>query len=394
MNALNNQQPNNQQVVSQLLHSQEPNIRYKIWTDVLGQDADSELGQRMKVDIERSARVGTLLSERDKDGELPFHPYTKWYGAHWVLAMLADMGYPAGNEELIPLRDQVYGWLLGKEHQRSIKTIRGRVRRCASQEGNALYALLALGIADTRTDELAKRLVGWQWPDGGWNCDKRPEAVNSSFMESLIPLRGLAIYAQLTGNRKAKAAVEAAADIFLKRHLYKRQRDGIVMHEEFTRLHYPAYWHYDILFGLKVMSEAGFIHDERCQDALDLLAEKRLPDGGFPAEGKYYRVTDKHVSGRSPVDWGGTSKRHMNEFVTVDALTVLGMAGRLNQKQVNQKRVNQKQPAKDNHYGQPKSKVRTTTGANGRASTEAARHRRRSTVDRHEHRSARSVRTG
>jgi hypothetical protein len=76
------------------------------------------------------------------------------------------------------------------------------------------------------------------------------------------------------------------------------------------------------------MAEAGFIHDERCREALELLETKRLPDGGFPAEKAYYRVTDKEVSGRSLVNWGGTSKKKMNEFVTANALHVLKAAGR------------------------------------------------------------------
>jgi hypothetical protein len=32
-----------------------------------------------------------------------------------------------------------------------------------------------------------------------------------------------------------------------------------------VKLHYPCYWRYDILFGLKVMAEAGFIRDGRCK---------------------------------------------------------------------------------------------------------------------------------
>jgi hypothetical protein len=54
-----------------------------------------------------------------------------------------------------------------------------------------------------------------------------------------------------------------------------------------------------------------------------------LADGGFPAEKKYYRVTDKGASGRSRVDWGGAGRTRLNEFVTADALVVLRAAGRL-----------------------------------------------------------------
>jgi hypothetical protein len=218
---------------------------------------------------------------------------------------------------------------LGQSHQKSIRTIQGRVRRCASQEGNALYACLTLGLADERVERLAERLLQWQWPDGGWNCDKRPEATHSSFMETLIPLRGLALYASATGHSAAQEATARAAEIFLKRRLYQRQKDGAVIEESFTKLHYPCYWHYDILFGLKVLAEAGFIGDPRCRDALDLLESKRLADGGFPAEKKYYQVSDRRQNRGSLVDWGGTSKVRMNEFVTADALYVLKQANRL-----------------------------------------------------------------
>jgi len=309
-------------------------VRFKALANVLGRNLDSAEIKSLQEEIKQSSRVRLLLSERDGDGKIPFHPYAKWYGAHWVLASLADIGYPSGDESLIPLREQVYKWLLSIEHERSIRTINGRVRRCASQEGNAIYYLLTLGLADSRTDELAYRLIRWQWADGGWNCDKNPEAVNSSFMESLIPLRALALHAKVTGSIASKATAERAADIFLKRRLYKRQRDNSIMRSDFVILHYPCYWHYDILFGLKVMAEAGFIGDERCRDALELLESKRLPDGGFPAEGRYYKVIErtksgKRKSGSSLVDWGSVSNKHANEFVTADALYVLKESGRL-----------------------------------------------------------------
>jgi len=77
------------------------------------------------------------------------------------------------------------------------------------------------------------------------------------------------------------------------------------------------------------MAEEGWIRDERCREALEILESKQLADGGFPAEGKYYRSGLRATSGRSLVDWGGTSATRMNQFVTVDALLVLKASGRL-----------------------------------------------------------------
>jgi hypothetical protein len=314
--------------IERLLASDEPSIRYKVRARLLRKQLTTAERKQYQEEIRTSQRVERLLSERDADGRIQCHPYKKWYGAHWVLATLADNGYPAADQSLVPLREEVLTWLLSKEHERYIRTVNGRVRRCASQEGNALYAILTLGLADYRTDQLADRLMRWQWSDGGWNCDKIPQACNSSFMETLIPLRAIALYAERTGDTRARRTAEEAANVFLKRRLFKRQRDGSVMDDDFTRLHYPCYWHYDVLFGLKVMAETGFLDDRRCCDALDLLESKQLPDGSFPAEAKYYRVTEKGITGRSLVAWGPTGKKRGNEFVTADSLYVLKQAGR------------------------------------------------------------------
>ncbi len=337
--------------MSQLIEplNSEPALAWKRTVNVLGKRDDSPEAHRARLKVRNAPLVRTLLSDVDKDewgvgtsgmskrspgdtipgGKVRCHPYSKWCGSHWILSILADLGYPAGDEPLRPLMEETYNAWLGEAHKKHIRLIAGRTRRCASQEGNAVWSSLRLGLADGRTDELVSRLLQWQWPDGGWNCDKRPEADSSSFMETLIPLRALALYAQVSGDPKVKTSAERAAEIFLRRHLYKRQRDGSVMDKHFLRLHYPVYWHYDILFGLKGMAEAGFISDPRCKQALDLLESKRLPDGGFPAEESYSRQTRPELSGYSPVTWGGTSKTHKNPFVTADALYVLRMAGRM-----------------------------------------------------------------
>lgn len=312
-----------------LIKNPEPVIQWKMTRCVLGKTPSSSEVKKAREELAISQIIQRLLSDQNTDGQIPFHPYDKWFGSHWVLSILADLGYPEGDDSLKPLLEQSYDVWLSKDHERKIRIINGRIRRCASQEGNCIYYSLALGLADDRTEELAARLIKWQWDDGGWNCDKRPEAAKSSFNETLIPLRGLAWYAKSSGDPKAKQAVNRAAEFFLKRHLFKRLKDGRIIDKNFIQLHYPNYWHYDILFGLKVMTEAGFISDPRCAEALDLLESKQLSDGGFPAEERYYRADEKRLSGHSHVDWGGTSKVHMNPFVTVDALAVLKQSGRL-----------------------------------------------------------------
>jgi len=196
---------------------------------------------------------------------------------------LADLDYPQNDDSLIPLREQVLSWLLSDNYLRLITEIDNITRIYASIYGNAIHVLLKLGLADDRIDFLIDRLMQTQCPDSGWNCDKKSTGKTSSFMETLIPFRALVLHAKLSGNSQSKEAAEKASEVFLQRSLFKRKQDGQIIHPNFRILHYPCYWHYDILFGLIVMAEAGFIRDVRCNDALDLLESKQQKDGGFPA---------------------------------------------------------------------------------------------------------------
>jgi hypothetical protein len=215
-----------------------------------------------------------------------------------------------------------------------VPIIRGRYRRCASQQGNALLSITRLGLLDSRSEQLVERLLHWQWPDGGWNCDREPSADTSSFMETLLPMRALAAYGKVRSDDATREAALKASEVFLSRRLFKRRSNAKIIHPNFTMQHFPLYWHYDFLGGLKAMAEMDLIGDPRCSDALDLLERKELPRGGWAAEGKFYKVsptldTRAAFGSDSMVAWGGSGKTRMNEWVTADALFVLHAAGRL-----------------------------------------------------------------
>jgi hypothetical protein len=334
-------------VVATLLRSDEPSIRWKVRLGVAGDDPGSRPMRALREEIRRSPRVRTLLGRRDQFGRpgTARQVYYKWQGLHWVLAALADLGYPEGDEGLVAIRDRVVGFWTAPAYfhefeaktraaayrERGVPVIRGRYRRCGSQQGNALRSVVSLGIADEGADVLAERLLHWQWPDGGWNCDREPGAHVSSFNETLLPLRGLAAYGRGRRRPALKKAIDRAADVFLTRKLFRRIRDERVMTPDFVALHYPHYWHYDVLAGLTAMVEIGKIRDPRCSDALDLLESKRLPDDGWPAERRYYTVSRGAAmrSNADSVTWGATGRTRMNEWVTAEALTVLRAAGRL-----------------------------------------------------------------
>lgn len=314
-----------------LSESADPSVRYLYQRDVLGIDTHVPEMIALQEKIKDSEKVRKLLAafNEGRTRKPPRHAYSKWRGSFWILLQLTEMGYPPGDERLVPLRDQVLDWLLDNERLKRVPLINDRYRRCACQEGTAILTMIKLGIVDPRIEQLAELLLKWQWPDGGWNCDKKPKASHASFHETWLPLRAMHAYARLSGEPRAAESAERAGEVFLSRRLFRRLSDGAIISEYFTQLAFPTYWHYDILVGLMTMTEIGRIQNSRCKEALDLLESKRLLNGGYAADIKYYRVTEAEASGVSPVGWGPVGKTKMNEYVSVRALGVLKLAGRL-----------------------------------------------------------------
>jgi hypothetical protein len=328
-------------VVDRLRRSDQPSVRWKIRTQVLDEDPESAGVKRLRGEIRRSPLVRYIL---DQCAAAHRPTYTKWMGPHWVLITLADLGYPAGAPELEPLAAGVMKTWLGRpyyaEHsstdgkqRRGVPIMDGLYRRCGSQQGGGLLAAVRLGLRPDDQDRLVERLQHWQWPDGGWNCSRRPEARSSSVYETLLPMRGLAAYAHARSGERPDLAAAAgttaaeAAEVLLTRRVLFHRSTGTLIRSEWVKLHYPVYWYYDVLAATKGLMEAGRLDDERCQDALDLLERKELPDGGWAAEGAFYRAPGARGQAEI-VDWGGVDAGRMNEWVTADALAVLHAAGR------------------------------------------------------------------
>jgi hypothetical protein len=307
-------------VVDTLRESPEPSIRWKLRVTVLKDDPKSRPIRDLQEEIRQSPRAQALVEGLAAGA----HTYHKWRGVHWALASLADIGYPPGDERLIPARDELLDhWLApryfrefdatsGKYGPDAVPVANGRYRRCASQQSNGLLAITRLGLDDGRGAELVERLVLWQWPDGGWNCDRNPEASISSVNETWLAVRALAVYGREDADDDAIAAADRAADCLLERRLlYRRNRDGLVS-DTWARLHYPAAWHYDVLAALTAMVDAGRIDDDRCADALDLRESRELPEGGWPADARHYVAPDPSKAKADHVDWGGSGSTRMN----------------------------------------------------------------------------------
>jgi len=308
--------------VEWLLASNEPAIAYLTRRDVLGEDVEADPDRILDGPIVRA-----LLRGQQRDGGFGVHPYKKWTGAHWRLVSLVELAVPVGEPRAVAAAETVLAWLTGTGHRHGVKVVDGLVRRCASQEGNALGVCCRLGLfEDARVALLAESLAGWQWPDGGWNCDKRASGRRSSFHESLAPAWGLNEYWLATGEEWAREAAERTAELFLEHRLFRSLSTGDVIDETWLVPHYPPYWHYDVPQALLVLSRHGCVSDSRAAEALELLAGLQREDGRWHAGPCWWRRVGGSGTGVEAVDWGRCGP---SEMITLNALRALRAAGRL-----------------------------------------------------------------
>lgn len=232
-------------------------------------------------------------------------------------------GVPAGKPRAVAAADQVLGWLVSPG--RRVAVIGGLARAHASIEGNAVAACCRLGLAgDPRVGLLARFLIGWQWPDGRWNCD--PAATRrSSFHESLAAAWGLHEYAQATGGIAARLAADRAAELFLSHRLFRSLATGQVISRTWLAPRYPPYWHYDIPASAgRVVADRQGRRPAGC-DALDELERRRLPDGRWQAGGCWWKPPGSPIT-PEVVDWGRSGP---SEMITLNAIRVLRAGQRL-----------------------------------------------------------------
>jgi hypothetical protein len=139
---------------------------------------------------------------------------------------------------------------------------------------------LALGAYFGRpTESLARRLVGEQLDDGGWNCEA-PKSARSSFHTTICVLEGLLEYERAVGSAPEVAAARRRGEEYLlKRALFRRLSTGEVANPAFLKFAFPPRYHYDILRALDYLRDAGVQPDVRVGDAVHVVDSRRQVDG-------------------------------------------------------------------------------------------------------------------
>jgi hypothetical protein len=156
--------------------------------------------------------------------------------------------------------------------------------------------VLALGAYFGRPNEsLARRLVGEQLGDGGWNCEA-PKSKRSSFHTTICVLEGLLAYERAVESAPQvvpqvvpglAAARRRGEEYLLQRALFRRLSTGEVAHPAFLKFAFPPRYHYDVLRALDYLRDAGHPPETRVGDALHLVEGSRQADGRWLLDNSY-----------------------------------------------------------------------------------------------------------
>jgi hypothetical protein len=309
------------EVLAWLLEAENPSIRCLALRDLLGRREGDPESREARAAVSLWKPVERIFACQETlghwgDPESPYLP--KYKATYWTVMLLAELGLTREDERAKRAAESLFrfqspggGFAECGEvgARRECAEVAAR-RRAKGKEppdeeafvadylhqatlscltGNVLAALLRIGFAE---DPRLARAVGWlleiQNEDGGWLCPYWKAHVrdrHSCFFGTIGPLEALS---ELPRDRRSPAiemAADRAAEFLLAHRLYKADHHGFrAIHPGWLTLSFPFSYNYTVLRGLSVLSRLE-IRDERMEDALDVLREKRREDGKWLLEG-------------------------------------------------------------------------------------------------------------
>jgi hypothetical protein len=323
------------QTLDWLLVPSNPSVRYLALTELLHKKPKDSDVLATRAKIPKSRIVRKIMAEQTRDEYWPpkdncYNP--KWVSAVWPLMLLGELAVPADDsikgevERFLDLHQAESGSFVCPS---KLET-KGKRWDEPCLTGNMIRTLIKLGYAN---DRRVKKAIDWlpveQLEDGGWNCDFPEKKVkHSSFMSTIEPLWAYSEIPRGKWTRKMKRSIDNGAEFLLMHHLYKSDNHHWKgTYPWFSELHFPMYYFYDILHGLRVLTKLGYGDDERTRSAVHLLLSKRRPDGRWNLEGDWFRERNDNKGRKAPVsveEIGEPSK-----WVTLNAYRALAHTGHL-----------------------------------------------------------------
>ena len=307
-----------EKVITWLLGEDQPSMRYRALTELLGRREDDPEVKAAKSKIPKVGWAAAILKERNPEGWWVrdwSHFSPMFLSTTWMLLVLSDLGL---TRELPEIRQSCELWMRMKPvrygpavdvPELSLRS----VELCAA--GIATRALVRFGYGD---DPGVRRTLEWfaqvANPKGGWS-----HFGSGRNLDSWHALGALAALPRPKRSAAIQRAAEAGAEYFLECELHRQGG----RYEPWYSFHYPVHYFYDILVGLDIITQLGYGDDPRLGYALSLLAKKRLPDGRWALD-KVWASSSKSGSMKP---FALETEGSPSKMITLLALSVLNRVG-------------------------------------------------------------------
>jgi hypothetical protein len=188
--------------------------------------------------------------------------------------------------------------------------------------GNMATALIRMGYhEDVRVKKALRWLVKIQNRDGGWLCPYWRAHIRDThgcFYGTICALEAFSLVKKESLTEDMKHTIEGGAEFLLTHRLFQADHHGYrVINRNWLTLSFPMFYGYNILRGLDVLTRLGYNRDERLNDAVEALLQKRRKDGKW--------ILESSPSGRMQANI--ESKGNPSKWITLIALRTLKRLG-------------------------------------------------------------------
>jgi hypothetical protein len=270
------------QIIEWLLEG-DPAMQYQVYRDLLDTDRKD-----LQNKIASEGWGKHYLSCRNSNGHWGDRFYQpKWISTHYTLLDLRNLNLNPDNDTV----KETIGLVL-----KMGKALDGGIPLGPSTSAysdicvNGMFLNYAsyFQTAEMQLCSLVDSILQEIMPDGGFNCrTKRSGARHSSFHTTISVLEGLCEF-QKSGYKYRMndilSARKSAGEFILQHKLFLSDRTGEIINKGFLKLAYPCRWKYDVLRALDYFQYAECNWDDRMDEAINVILNKRNKNGTWNME--------------------------------------------------------------------------------------------------------------
>jgi hypothetical protein len=259
-------------IIEWLLDS-DVSIQYQVYRDLLKLEKPD-----LKETIAKEGWGAKFLSSR-KDNEhwgLGYYQ-PKWTSSHYTILVLKNLSISNQQKDIKYIVNKILSENIGPDG--GINAARTLRKSDVCINGMFLNYATYFGANENVLKSIVDFILSQKMADGGFNCHSNTRgASHSSLHTTLSVIEGILEYTKNDYSYRQKELQKAekeSREFILEHRLFKSDKTGKVIDKKMLALSYPSRWRYDILRAMDYFQLAKVEYDERMNDAIEILFNKR-----------------------------------------------------------------------------------------------------------------------